>query len=103
MIYIKTNSQKKPKYWGSNNWNLIQNSQTPIKIVPFHKYKRIIDLKVTPLLKKMKTTNKNIKVIFYGNTSKKKTLEETCVEHFKEINFEFLLLVTPQQNDMIEW
>ena len=63
MICIDISSQKNPSYVGSKNWILIQDSDTKHKCSFFTKAKDYLTEKVSPLLKKMKTTKKNIKII----------------------------------------
>ena len=56
-------------------------------MVFIHKYKKIIYWKIHPLLKKLKSMKKNIKIIGCDNGDKNKTLEEDCANTFEEIDF----------------
>ena len=46
---------------------------------------------------------KIFKIIFYDNSGENKALEEDFDNKFEEIYFRFLLLVTSQENGMVEW
>ena len=63
----------------------------------FHKYKIIIDLKVASFLKKLNHMKKNVKMIFCDNAGKK-TIEEDCAKHFKEIYLEVTRQSTEKWN-----
>ena len=58
--------------------------------------------KVTPFLKKMNNTKRNVKIIICDNAGKNKTLEENCVKHSEEIKFEFMSPGTTQKNRLVE-
>ena len=57
--------------------------------------------KVSPFLKKINTTKKNVKTIHCDNAGENNTLEESCVENSEEIIFEFTSPGIPQQNGMV--
>ena len=44
---------------------------------------------------------KNVKIIFCGNAVKNKDLEEDCAKFFKEIDFKFTSIGTPQKNGVL--
>ena len=54
--------------------------------------------KFTPILNKMKTMKKNVKMISCDNTDEKKNIEENCAENPNEINFEFTSPEPPHKN-----
>ena len=56
------------------------------KMIFFDKGKSIFDLKITPFLKKLRTMNKNAKIIHCDNSGKNKTIEK-CALKPEEINF----------------
>ena len=76
-------------------------TQTPKKWSFFMKAKNELTEKVTPFLKKIKTTKKMSKWSSVKMKAKR-TLEENCTRVFQEISFEFTSVGTPQQNGVIE-
>ena len=56
----------------------MQDSDTPKTIIFKSKAKEHEAENAIPLLNKMKTIQKNFKIIHYGNAGKNKTLEENC-------------------------
>ena len=57
---------------------LMQDSDTPKTILLKSKAKEYEAENATPFLNKMKTIQKNFKIIHYDNAGKNKTLEENC-------------------------
>ena len=47
--------------------------------------------------------NKNVKIICFDNSGENRALDEDFAKNFEEIYFVFMLLVTTQQNGMVEW
>ena len=74
-----------------------------IKWSLFTKTKKYLTEKVTPFLKKMKTTKENVKISCCDNARKNKAFEENCVKNFEEIKFEFTSPGTPQKSSVVEW
>ena len=66
------------------------NTKKPSKMVSLHKYKIIIDWKVTPFINNLNIAKKDVKIICGDNTSENKTPEENCANNFKEIGLECL-------------
>ena len=58
-------------------------------MVFLHKNKRIINWKFHPFSEEIEEYEEKVKIFFCDNSGEKKTLEEGCVESFKEIGFEF--------------
>ena len=61
----------------------------------------IIDCNIHPFPEKLKIMKKNVKIIFCGNAVKNKDLEEDCAKVFKEIDFKFTSIGTPQKNGVL--
>ena len=54
-------------------------------------------------LKELKTTKKNVKIIYFENAGKNKALEEVCAEIFEGIDFESMSPGTPHKSGAIKW
>ena len=68
----------------------------------FTKAKSKLTEKVPPFLKKIKNTNKNVKIVFCKKRFENKTLQNNCAKKIEEINFGFTSPVTPHKNGAIE-
>ena len=71
-------------------------------MVFLHKENKELTENFTLLLKKMKSTKKNIKIFYCDNAGTNKTLEENCTQYFEENYFDFTLSGTPQKNVIVE-
>ena len=101
-IYLDLISHNKPSYRCSNNWILIEDSDTKQKWYFFTNSKGDSTENVASFLKKMKTMKKTVKIIRCDNAGENKTLEDNCANFFEEIKFEYTSPVTPQQNGMVK-
>ena len=74
-IYLDLISHNKPSYRCSNNWILIEDSDTKQKWYFFTNSKGDSTENVASFLKKMKTMKKTVKIIRCDNAGEDKTLE----------------------------
>ena len=87
MIYLDLISQKKPSYGGSNNWILIQESDTKQKLSFFIKSKKYLIEKSSPLLNTLKTMKIMSKLFAVTKQVKRRLSKKIARNILKKLNF----------------
>ena len=85
MIYLDLISKIKPGYGVSNNWIIIQDSDTTQKWFFFTKSKEDLTKFFSTFLNKMNTMRKNVKINICDNVVENKTLEENCMKYLNKL------------------
>ena len=88
MIYINLISQNKPSYRGSKNLILIQDSDTNQTWYFFTKAKKYLTKKLTPFLKQMNTTEKDVKIGRFDNSDENKNTQENSAKNSENNNLD---------------